>query len=106
MKKIDYSSLAQSHIYHMVSNQVEREIQARSEVANTLDCAIIEAIDEDGNEINVYEWWTVSEDFSYHANQAGEIIVETPFGTVWGRQVTMQPVYQDSIVQKILQIIS
>ena len=37
---------------------------------------------------HVYEWWVVSEDFAFRAKEAGEIIIEMPYCTLWGRQTT------------------
>jgi len=38
--------------------------------------------------IEIFEWWTVSEDFYIQAVLQGEVIVDTRFGKVWGRQTT------------------
>lgn len=60
---------------------------------------------ENGREITVHEWWLVSNDFAYAAKQEGEIIVDTPFGAIWGRQYNGPLIAMDLCVESILKAI-
>lgn len=93
------------HIYYMVNDQVEREYEQRTSVADALFSATYELSNDEDEPADVMEWWTVSIDFAYHAKKNDEIIVETPFGIVWGRQVTGQALLVDHIVREILNTI-
>lgn len=89
-----------SHILYNMSRQMMREFEAQTSVAGDVAEAT-SGTNTDGDEINVYEWWLVSQDFAYAAKKAGEVIVETPFGTIWGRQTTGQRISLDLNVQDI-----
>ncbi|MCB2216957.1 MAG: hypothetical protein KQH59_12885 [Desulfobulbaceae bacterium] len=98
------NKLTGHHIHAYVSGQVDRELAAQSAVAESLLAAMSQAVDdEDGDPPTVYEWWTVSEEFAMQAELLGEVIVETPFGVVWGRQTTGIGLGYDAIVCNILQ---
>ncbi len=101
MDKNKLEAAASTHIINDMSKQVEREQEARTFVADAITEAT-SGTDSEGDAINVYQWWLVSDDFSYAAKKADEIIVETPFGTIWGRQTCGQLVSQDINVQNIL----
>lgn len=100
MKNEKLDEAVRNHILYNMSRQVMRELEEQTFVAD----AIAEATcvtDPDDDEITVYEWWQVTEDFAYSAKQSDEVIVETPFGTIWGRQTTGQKISQDFNVQDI-----
>jgi hypothetical protein len=90
-------------IHYLVSGQIEREIDAQSDLADQILSTVAEAIDKYGDPIEIFEWWTVSDDFAFRAEKVGEIIVETPFGIIWGRQTTGMALVYDPIVKGILQ---
>ena len=89
------------HIHTEVSAQVNREFDLGIEEGYGWDFA--EAMVGSWGLIDIFEWWTVSEDFCNQALLRGEVIVETPFGYVWGRQTTGQRLTQDLNVQLILE---
>jgi hypothetical protein len=95
-------NLLNSHVFSFVSRQVEREFEAQTEVAEDISFAIMLASSDPAEEVTVYEWYTVSEDFTYRAKIAGEVIVDTPFGIIWGRQTTGLALSYDPIVQEII----
>lgn len=91
-----------THILYNMSRQMMRELEDQTFVADAIAEATREAVpDDDDDEITVYEWWLITDGFAHAAKQAGEIIVETPFGTIWGRQTTGQRISQDINVQEI-----
>ncbi len=86
------------HIHCLVNDQVERELKSQSELADAFALAPYS-----NDVLEVFEWWTVAGDFAHYARKAGEIIIDTPFGYVWGRQTTGQAVIQDLNVIDILE---
>ena len=97
------NSVLTAHIHYLVSDQVNKEIEDFSPVADVIFSAVLEAFEEEGDPVEIYEWWTVSWDFAVIARHRGEIIIETPFGFVWGRQTTGIGLRYDAIVCAILQ---
>ncbi len=100
MNKNKLDAAVNNHILYSMTKQVLRELEEHTFVADDIAEAT-SGTDAEGDAIIVYEWWLVSEDFASAAKTAGEVIVETPFGTIWGRQTCGQPVYQDLNVQDI-----
>ena len=90
------------HIYYLVSQQIEREFAAHTELAEDIGFAIMLASPDPAEEVTIYEWYLVSEDFAYQAEIAGEVIVVTPFGLIWGRQTTGLALEYDATVNGIL----
>jgi len=101
MDRQENSALA-THIHHLVSGQINKEIEDFSPVADDIISAVLEAFEEDGDPVEIYEWWTVSWDFAVIARHRGEIIIETPFGFVWGRHTTGISLSYDPVVINIL----
>ncbi len=89
------------HIHTEVSAQVNREFDLGIEEGYGWDFA--EAMIGSFEFLDIFEWWTVSDDFAFHARCDDEVIVNTPFGKVWGRQTTGQRLIQDFNVQLILE---
>jgi len=100
MESAKFEPAVKANIFTLVDAQINREIESRSTVAEEISVAT-SGENADGNEINVYQWWVVSDAFADAAKAAGEIIIETPFGTIWGRQTCMQGIAQDLNVQQI-----
>lgn len=94
---------AAEHIHYEVSAQVNRELELDAGYAWAFTKAMYKECCNTEEEIAIFEWWTVSEDFAYHATSACEVVVSTPFGKVWGRQTTGQRLVQDFDVQMILE---
>ena len=90
-----------THILYNMSKQVIRELEAQTFVADDIGWATNRQ-DTDGDDITIYEWWLVTRDFAYAARNMDKVIVETPFGTIWGRQTTGQRISQDFNVKDIL----
>ena len=49
----------------------------------------------------VYEWWLVTRCLANELIQVGEMIMDTTYGTWWGRKTTGQAVIQDGVFQQI-----
>lgn len=89
------------NIFYDVSEQIQREYDAETSVAETIDDLITMASDHEG-EFQIYQWWTVSDEFARAASRTGEFILSgLPFGTIWGRQTCGQKIEQDENVQDI-----
>lgn len=101
MKSAKFEPVVKANIFTLVDAQINREIESRSAVAEEIAIAT-SGENADGDEINVHQWWVVSDAFAEAAKAAGEIIIETPFGTIWGRQTCMQGIAQDLNFQAIL----
>ena len=102
MKREKLDRAVNTNIYYNVSEQVQRERELQSDVYDDITEAIAKCtVEDDEDEINVYQWWIVSERFANFAGKANEVIVETPFGTIWGRQTCGQAIAQDLNVQDI-----
>ena len=99
--QLSFSTL-NSHIFYLVSRQVEREFAAHTELSKDIAFEIMLASPDPAEEVTVYEWYSVSEDFAYQAEIAGEVIVVTPFGLIWGRQTTGLALESDATVNAIL----
>jgi len=102
MDRQENSALA-THIHYLVSDQVNKEIEDLSPVADDIISAVLEAFEEEDDPVDIFERWTVSSDFAIIAERMGEIIIKTPFGLVWGRQTTGIGLRYDAIVCAILQ---
>ncbi|ADW19266.1 hypothetical protein Despr_3136 [Desulfobulbus propionicus DSM 2032] len=89
------------HIWDDISDEVFEEYLERTFIANIIENAIYENRAR-WDVPSVFQWWRVGKCFAMAAFAAGEVIVETPLGTLWGRQTCGQPVYQDLNVQDIL----
>lgn len=100
MKYQKIEAATRAHIYTCVDDQIQREQEAKSDIALAVDEAIASLKDDDSV---VYQWWTVSLDFASRARKRGEIAIETPFGLIWGRQTCGQPPHQDEIVMSIIE---
>jgi hypothetical protein len=89
------------HIWDDVSDQIFNEYMEQSFIADIIEDTIQK---NSGNwdMPSIFQWWRVGKSFAMAAFAAGEVIVETPLGSLWGRQTCGQPVYQDLNVQDIL----
>ncbi len=89
------------HVHWNVSRVIENEIENQSDLgAQFLD--LTPDVGDDGDEVIIYEYWTVSEQFANIARSCGEMIYETPFGIVWGCQTMGAPLEADHALQAIL----
>ena len=104
---MDYQRLntvVNAHIYTEVSDQILQEYSDKTLVAAAIEKAVTEtarSTTPDWEDVSIFEWWAVSNDFAAVARKAGEVIVETPFGIIWGRQTCGQLISQDINVQEI-----
>lgn len=92
---------ADLHVHWNVSRVIQDEIENQTD----LGIEIVEHtpdVDDDGDEIFIYKYWTVSEQFAYIARSCGEVIYETPFGIVWGHQTMGAPLEIDHALKNIL----
>jgi len=89
MDALSYNALVKTHVLYNMTNQVMREFKEETDVGEEIEAFVNMASDaasENGLKLTVHEWWLVSNDFAYAAKEEGEIIVDTPFGAIWGRQ--------------------
>lgn len=91
----------EANIFYDVSEQVQREYDQESSIAEMIDDIIMMASDRN-DEFQIFQWWTVSPQFAKAATRAGEFVMcGLPFGTIWGRQTCGQPIEQDENVVKV-----
>jgi len=103
-----YNALVKTHVLYNMTNQVMREFREQTDVGDEIiDFVNIasETASEKGHKLTVYEWWLVSNDFAYAAKDEGEIIVDTPFGAIWGRQHNGPLIAMDLCVESILKAV-
>jgi len=98
-------AIVKTHVLYNMTNQVLREFKEQTDVGDEIEDFVGIASRERGREITVYEWWLVSNDFAYAAKEEGEIIVDTPFGAIWGRQYNGPLIAMDLCVESILKAI-
>lgn len=51
---------------------------------------------------DIYEWWLVSDWLADHLRRFDEPILDTDYGTWWGRTCTGQAILLDGIIQQIM----
>ncbi len=100
MDRFQLEATADRHIWDDVSDQIFNEYMEQSCIADIIEKTIHENSDT-WDVPSIFQWWRVDKGFGIAALTAGEVIVETPLGTLWGRQTCGQPVYQDLNVQDI-----
>lgn len=99
-----YAVLKANVLYNM-TRQVLREIEMGTDVAEEIE-EMINYKSTEGRTIDVKEWWLVSNDFGYAARALGDVVVDTPFGVIWGREVTGRLMVLDAGLDSILCTIS
>lgn len=95
------AAAANKHIWDDISDEVFEEYMERTFIADIIENAIYENRAK-WDVPSIFQWWRVGKSFALAALNAGEVVIETPLGTLWGRQNCGQPVYQDLNVQEIL----
>jgi hypothetical protein len=104
MDFLAYNDLVKTHIIHNMTNQVMRELENETDVCEGINFAVGSANNKE-SDINVRQWWLVSNVFAYAAKECGEIIVDTPFGAIWGSQYDITLFAMDISVEEIMHVI-
>lgn len=62
----------------------------------------LEAMQEAGEDRQeIYEWWFVTQWLYEHLHQAGEPVIKSDYGYLWGRTCTGQAISLDGVIQSI-----
>jgi hypothetical protein len=62
----------------------------------------LEAIQESGEDRQeIYEWWFVSGWLYKHLKEAGEPVIDSDYGYIWGRTCTGQAIAIDTVIEDI-----
>ena len=62
----------------------------------------LEAMQEAGEDRQeIYEWWFVSRWLYERLQEAGEPVLDSDYGYLWGRTYTGQAISLDSVIEKI-----
>lgn len=62
----------------------------------------LEAMQEAGEDRQeIYEWWLVSEWLYQQLRKAGEPVINSDYGYLWGRTCTGQAILLDSVIENI-----
>jgi len=83
-------------IWHLLSEDAERE--------NLFDQFphFFESLDDEGEPIEIYEHWIVTDWFVDKLIEHGESVEKDFFGlSIWGRTTTGQAIYLDSVIEDI-----
>lgn len=100
-----------SNLQERGQNLVSREVllNANSIMQYLMEKEGFEALeipmeDEDGDEIEIYEWYFVSDWLARKLENEGEVVLALDMldGKVWGRQCRGQAIYMDSVIEKIV----
>lgn len=57
--------------------------------------------DDEGNTLEVYEYWLVTSWFAEKLKAQGELVAESFNLVIWGRQTTGQAIYADAVIDDI-----
>lgn len=64
--------------------------------------ASLEAMQETGDDRQeIYEWWFVSHWLYERLRKAGEPVIDSDYGYLWGRTCTGQAISLDAVIQRI-----
>lgn len=62
----------------------------------------LEAMQETGDDRQeIYEWWFVSKWLYERLREAGEPVINSDYGYLWGRTCTGQAIFLDSVIESI-----
>jgi len=62
----------------------------------------LEAMQETGDDRQeIYEWWFVSKWLFEQLRKAGEPVIDSDYGYLWGRTCTGQAIFLDSVIESI-----
>ena len=72
------------------------------ETAKDYGFASLEAMQDSGEDRQeIYEWWFVSRWLYERLRQAGEPVLDSDYGYLWGRTCTGQAIFLDAVIQQI-----
>ena len=84
------------------AGEIDLNRDAENLFYNENDYGVQEGFAEAGDMKEVYEWYLVSDWLAEKLAEKGEAIVRYGLSTWWGRQVTGQAVYLDSVISDIV----
>lgn len=62
----------------------------------------LEEMQDAGEDLQeIFEWWFVSRWFYEKLRKAGESVIESDYGYLWGRTCTGQAIFLDSVIEDI-----
>lgn len=62
----------------------------------------LEAMQEAGaDQYEIFEWWFVSRRLYEELRKAGEPVIDSDYGYLWGRTCTGQAIFIDSVIENI-----
>ena len=62
----------------------------------------LEAMQEAGEDLQeIYEWWFVSRWLYENLRKAGEPVIDSNYGYLWGRTCTGQAIFLDAVIENI-----
>lgn len=84
---------------YLVEKLFEKDIASYDDITNFLE-------DEGGNYPEIFDWWLINNDYDYLARKLignGECVLESDYGTWWGRKCCGQAIAVDNIFWNIFQ---
>lgn len=81
----------------LVEKLLSSEIVQYEDITNTYE----EDEDEEPEQKEIYEWWAVTNWFAMKLEDQGESILDTEYGTWWGRSTTGQNIKMDYVMEEI-----
>ena len=101
MNKDKLDAAIYKHLLCDMTRRVMQNVHEHPRIANLFDAAFITS-DLKGVTITDFEWWMVTCFFANGAHDAGELVIKTPDGNVWGRRNREIVINQDTRIQNIL----
>ena len=72
------------------------------ETAKDYGFASLEAMQDSGEDRQeIYEWWFVSRWLYERLRKAGEPVIDSDYGYLWGRTCTGQAIFLDAVIEQI-----
>lgn len=98
---MEYVARVQSHIGHNVTALVDDLIS--KEIIEVED--LPSRVDENGDPVDVLEWWLVTECLAIELAARGEAVMcQEQYGIlVWGRTTAGQAIHHDSVIKDIFE---
>lgn len=87
-----------------INDDIERETISEQAGQSEIDKLEDEKSDlekEQDEPQEIFEWWLVTDFLAHKLKEHGEPILDTDYGTWWGRTTTGQAIFLDSVISSI-----
>ena len=99
MIEIKAKQIIEREVYYCVSSLIDELMSNEKYMDELIEYTC--RVDDEGNELEVYEYWLVSDWLADKLKARDEIVFEFHGLTIWGRTTTGQAMYMDYDIQEI-----